>query len=74
MENKVINVDKLDYCSTTNNILIEYDGEQHFKKTRFGNHIMTDSDLNLVKYKEDINSSYPKEILNNRHVYSDYIA
>jgi len=30
--------------------------------------------LNLVKYKEDINSSYPKEILNNRHVYSDYIA
>jgi len=42
-------------------LLIEYDGEQHFKSGITRNFIITDEDLEYTKYKDGIKSEYAKQ-------------
>lgn len=54
---------KFDFYIPSKNLLIEYDGEQHFKIGDFGSFKFTKQDLNDVRQRDKIKSHYAK--LNN---------
>ena len=52
---------KFDFYLPSKNLLIEYDGEPHFKKTCVvGRHFMTDDDLRGIKERDRIKTNYAK--------------
>ena len=52
---------KFDFYLPLKNLLIEYDGQQHFKSGITRNFIITDGDLEYTKYKDDIKTKYAKQ-------------
>ena len=51
---------KFDFYIPSKNLLIEYDGMQHFKTLTFGKHKFTLNDLKYLKYKDKIKTRYAK--------------
>ena len=52
---------KFDFFIPSKNLLIEYDGEQHFKKVCIGgNHFMSNDDLKDIKSRDKIKTVYAK--------------
>jgi len=49
---------KYDFYIPDKKILIEFDGEQHFKSGNFGKYIRTSDDLKYSKYKDRIKTKY----------------
>ena len=51
---------KFDFYIPTKNLLIEYDGAQHFKQSKFGNHTITKSELRDNQRRDRIKSKYAR--------------
>lgn len=49
---------KFDFYIPSKNLLIEYDGEQHFFIKRFGNYIQTKEDLENLQFRDNIKNEY----------------
>lgn len=53
---------KFDFYIPSKNLLIEFDGMQHFKTLNFGSHVFTTNDLEYLKYKDQIKTEYASKI------------
>jgi Zn finger protein HypA/HybF involved in hydrogenase expression len=49
---------KYDFYIPSKNMLIEYDGEQHFKIGRLGSYIQTKKELDNIQYRDQIKTTY----------------
>ena len=49
---------RFDFYVPQKNILIEYDGEQHFKLGRVGSHIQTNNELKQIQFRDKCKSEY----------------
>jgi ssDNA-binding Zn-finger/Zn-ribbon topoisomerase 1 len=49
---------KFDFYAPLQNILIEYDGEQHFHQCTFGNHVLTDEEFKDIQFKDRVKTKY----------------
>lgn len=52
---------KFDFYDPIRNLLIEYDGEQHFKKITFGTHPLTDDEIKDIQFKDGLKTEYAKK-------------
>lgn len=49
---------RFDFYIPSKNILIEYDGQQHFSIGRLGSHIQTEKEFKYLQYKDTIKTKY----------------
>ena len=65
---------KFDFYILSKNLLIEYDGPQHYRIGKIGNHFMTNKELDYIQYLDKIKNDFV--ILNNikliRIKYTDF--
>lgn len=52
---------KFDFYLPEHNILIEYDGKQHYSYTRFENNEVAEKDLENTKFKDSVKNQYAKD-------------
>ena len=52
---------KFDFYDPSRNILIEYDGEQHFRRITFGTHPLTEDEMKDIQFKDGLKSEYAKK-------------